>query len=90
MKKGIWRFFGILVLAGAIGISFIQLSAPVCGADGCPSDPFPPCSCTYLYQIDIDPGDGGGIRRTCYYGCNCPDSGGGGGHFYIEREVTVD
>jgi hypothetical protein len=82
MKKGIWKFWGILVLAGAIGFSFIQLSTPVSEASGCPANPYPECTCTLIEGTYVQHGDEG--HWFCRYWCSCFVPGSNE-HFEIER-----
>ncbi len=89
MRRSILRTVGILMLAVSLGLSVEQLNVSADAANACPTDPFglSNCMCDYLYHIDVQ--EGSYIVRYCTYGCNCSDSGGGGHHFYIERDHTV-
>lgn len=81
MKKGILKFFVVLVLAISIGFSFVQLRSQVVLANGCPSNPYLDCNCNLIDSVYVQYGEQGGWR--CTYGCLCV--GGSGEHFYIER-----
>lgn len=82
MKKRVFNLFAVLSLAGVFALSSNQFNVPVCGANGCPSNPFPECDCNLIDFEVVQVGQN--FLWRCTYGCFCPSSGGGD-PFYIER-----
>jgi hypothetical protein len=84
MKRSILKIVGMVILTVFLGFSAAQLSLAAVESNICPSDPFPPCACNLQHSVLVE--SGGSWVLYCTYGCYCPDPGGGGGHFYIERD----
>ena len=77
-----WFLSALGLISIVVSISFLyQLNATVVKAAGCPDNPYPECSCTFIGgNVIFDPGE----HWYCYYNCTCYP-GGGGEPFVIER-----
>jgi hypothetical protein len=85
MKRRIFNWIGIAIMAGAIAFSLTQLKIPVVKAEGCPPGNAVGCACMFI--------DGTGVQygEQTVWTCNylCGSCGGDNQGFLIEQTITV-